>query len=224
MSATGPSARGQGQPGTVDKRRPAVVGAGQHSGRADGAPVTGEAGRLRFSFGAEVDCTDGHCGRIRLMLVDADARALTNLAVEPGHWSRGRLVPLELVDSAGAEVRLRCSRAEFESLRPAEAIDYDDSIDPPGMHITVWEYPVEAGEVRLRAGGPVYATDGEIGRTGGFFVDPGSYQVTHVLLDEGHLWGKKEVAIPMSAITALGGGIGLLLSVDQVRELPSADA
>jgi hypothetical protein len=103
-------------------------------------------------------------------------------------------------------------------------MDYEDRNDPPGMHITVWEYPVEPGEVRLRGGDPVYATDGEIGHTRGFLVDPGTYGVTHVLLDEGHLGGKKEVAIPMSAITALGGGVGLRLSIDQVRELPPVDA
>ncbi len=78
--------------------------------------------------------------------------------------------------------------------------------------------------MRLRGRDPVYATGGEIGRIQGFFADPGTYQVAHVLLDEGHLWGKKEVAIPMSAVTALGGGIGLLLTIDQVRELPSVDA
>ncbi len=63
--------------------------------------MTGEARTLRLIFGAEVDCTDGHCGRIRLIIVDANARAVTNLAVEPGHWRGGRLVPLELVDKAG---------------------------------------------------------------------------------------------------------------------------
>jgi hypothetical protein len=91
------------------------------------------------------------------------------------------------------------------------------------MHITVWEYPVDVGEVRMRGGDPVYATDGEIGRVRGLLVGPAAYDITHVLLDEGHLWGTKEVAIPMSAITALGGGVGLLLTIDQVRELPPLD-
>ena len=36
--------------------------------------MTGEAGTLRFNFGAEVDCTDGHCGRVRLVVVDVNAR------------------------------------------------------------------------------------------------------------------------------------------------------
>jgi hypothetical protein len=76
----------------------------------------------------------------------------------------------------------------------------------------------------MRNGDPVYAKDGEIGSLRGFSVGTGTYDVTHVLLGEGHLWGKKEVAIPMSAVTELGGGIGLLLTIDQVRELPPVEA
>jgi hypothetical protein len=186
--------------------------------------MTGEASLLQFIFGAEVDCADGHCGRVRLVVVDVDAHAVTDLAVEPGHWRGGRLAPIELVDSAGSKVRLSCSRADFESLPPAEVTDFGEGSQTPGMHITVWEYPVDAGELRMRGGDPVYATDGEIGRVRGFLVDHGTYAVTYVLLDEGHLLGKKEVAIPMSSVTALGGGIGLMLTVDQVRELPSVQA
>jgi sporulation protein YlmC with PRC-barrel domain len=186
--------------------------------------MTGEAGSLRLFFGAEVECSDGVCGRVRLIVVDTGTEAVTDLAVEPGHWRGGRLVPVELVGSAGSQVRLRCSRADFESLQAPDAMDYGGTSRTPGMHITVWEYPVGEGEVRMRGGDPVYATDGEIGRVRGFSVDGGTYEVTHVLLDEGHLWGTKEVAIPMSAVTALGGGVGLLLTIDQVRELPALDA
>ncbi len=182
--------------------------------------MTDGAGRLQFTIGAEVDGTDGHCGRLRLLVVDSEALTLTKLAVEPSHWRGGRLVPVDLVDRAGTEVRLRCSRAEFEALQPAEEIDYGERSQTPGMRITVWEYPLSPGEAMVRADDAVYATDGEIGRVRSFFVDPGTHEVTHVLLDEGHLWGKKEVAIPISAITALGGGIGLTLTTEQVRELP----
>jgi hypothetical protein len=54
---------------------------------------------------------------------------------------------------------------------------------------------VPVGEVEVRRGDHVYATDGPIGRVQGLVIDARDYHVTHVLLDEGHLWGKKEVAI-----------------------------
>lgn len=45
--------------------------------------------------------------------------------------------------------------------------------------------------------------------------------MTHVLLQEGHLWGHREVAIPISAVTAVNVGIQLKLTKQQVGDLPS---
>ena len=56
----------------------------------------------------------------------------------------------------------------------------------------------------------------------GFLVDPGDHRVTHVLLQEGHLWGRKEVAIPMSAVTGVENGIRLSMTKKQIEDLPSA--
>lgn len=51
----------------------------------------------------------------------------------------------------------------------------------------------------MRRGDYVHATDGDIGRVQSLVSDRGSRHVTHVLLQEGHLWGRKEVAIPVDA-------------------------
>jgi sporulation protein YlmC with PRC-barrel domain len=67
----------------------------------------------------------------------------------------------------------------------AEAITYDT---------------VPLGEVAVRRGQGVQATDGEIGKVQGLVIDPRNHHVTHVLLEEGHLWGRKEVAIPITAV------------------------
>jgi len=82
---------------------------------------------------------------------------------------------------------------------------------------------VPAGEVQVRRGQPVHATDGEIGRVQGLVVDPRDHHVTHVLLDEGHLWGKKQVALPINDVTDVHHGVQLDLSKDQVRDLPPVD-
>jgi hypothetical protein len=79
---------------------------------------------------------------------------------------------------------------------------------------------VPVGEVAVRRGEHVHATDGEIGRVRGLVVDPADHHVTHFLLDEGHLWGKKTVAIPIGAVTHVEGGVRLSLAKDQVRDLP----
>lgn len=82
---------------------------------------------------------------------------------------------------------------------------------------------VPAGEVEVRSGEHVHATDGPIGKVQGLVVDPSDHHVTHVLLDEGHLWGKKRVAIPIGAVTGVEGGVGLNLTKDEVRDLPPVD-
>ena len=79
---------------------------------------------------------------------------------------------------------------------------------------------VPLGEVAVRRGQHVHATDGQIGRVKGLVVDPADHHVTHFLLDEGHLWGKKTVAIPIGAVIHVEDGIRLSLTKDQVRDLP----
>jgi len=82
---------------------------------------------------------------------------------------------------------------------------------------------VPVGEVEVRRGEHVHATDGPIGKVQGLVVDPSDHNVTHVLLDEGHLWGKKQVAIPIGAVTGVEGGVQLNLTKDEVRDLPAID-
>ena len=83
---------------------------------------------------------------------------------------------------------------------------------------------VPAGEVEVRRGQHVHAADGPIGRVQGLVVDPSDHHVTHVLLAEGHLWGEKEVAIPISAVTSVDeDGAQLNLTKDEVRDLPPVD-
>ncbi len=51
-------------------------------------------------------------------------------------------------------------------------------------------------------------------------IDPTDHHVTHVLLQEGHLWGRKQVAIPIRSTSSVGDEIRVELSKDQVQNLP----
>jgi sporulation protein YlmC with PRC-barrel domain len=83
---------------------------------------------------------------------------------------------------------------------------------------------VPSGEVDVRRELTVCATDGEIGQVQGLVVEPGGHQVTHLLLQEGHLWGRKEVAIPIGAVTKIGTLlVHLSLTKHQVKDLPPVD-
>jgi sporulation protein YlmC with PRC-barrel domain len=161
-----------------------------------------------------------------------------------------RLVPVGIAEATPDGVRLRCSITEFEELDSAEetqfvpgTIGYENygpeqvlswpyyglhggqaggvaGADVPGVSQTVTYDTVPAGEVDVRRGEPVYATDGPIGRVHGLVIDKASRRVSHVLLAEGHLWGRKEVAIPISAVTGVDDGIKLQISKKDVAGLP----
>jgi hypothetical protein len=89
---------------------------------------------------------------------------------------------------------------------------------------TITSDKVPEGEVEIRRGQPVNASDGPIGRIHGFVVNPSDHQLTHVLLDEGHLWGKKEVCVPISSVTGIDDdGVHLSLSKKEVGDLPPID-
>ena len=90
----------------------------------------------------------------------------------------------------------------------------------PGM--TTYDR-VPAGEVQVRRGEPVRATDGDVGRVKGLVIDPADRGVTHVLLEEGHLWGRKVVGIPIGAVTSVAEGVQVALTKEQLGDLPPVD-
>jgi hypothetical protein len=196
------------------------------------------AEETEFTVGTQASCSDGLCGEVSRMIIDPGTRRFTHLVIGPKHRRElGRLVPIDLVESTSGEVRLRCTLAEFGNLDAAEETELVEDagwggmgplgagtpIGIPDSPRTYVEDVVPVGEIEVRPGEHVHAVDGEIGQVQGFRVDPGSHQVTHVLLKEGHLWGRKEVAIPVSAIAGLEDGIRLNITKRQVEDLPPAD-
>jgi sporulation protein YlmC with PRC-barrel domain len=206
------------------------------------------SGTVQFRIGAQASCADGPCGQVTRVVVDPVAQTVTHLAVEPAH-RRGlaRLVPVARASPAADGIRLDCTMAEFEALDPAEETlfvpgtrGYDvygpeqvlswpyyrlgDTVmfpdDEGKASETITTDTVPRGEIAVQRGAHVHATDGPIGQVEGLVIDTGNDQVTHVLLQEGHLWGRKQVAIPIAAVTGMGESISLSLSKDQVQDLP----
>lgn len=202
-----------------------------------------------FKIGAEARCNDGPCGQVRCVVVDPVAEVVTHLVVESKHrQGLGRLFPLDLISAAGDELSLNCDRAAFENLQMAEEIQFMPgsigyatykpketltlpyyglglraaaAADNAAQSVTIDRLPV--GEVGIHRGDRVHTTDGEIGLVKGLAVDQRTHHVTHILLQEGHLWGRKDVAIPIGTVTGLKDGVRLSLSKAEVQELPSVD-
>jgi sporulation protein YlmC with PRC-barrel domain len=195
------------------------------------------AEETEFAMGAEARCSDGPVGKVIRVIVDQGSETVTHLVVEPRHrQGAGRLVPLDLVDATAGGIRLRCTVEEFGRLEAAEETELMDPLiggmglgglgapmGTPAPVQAVVRDVVPLGEEDIERGEAVHALDGEIGRVEGLRVDPDDHRVTHVLLAEGHLWGRKDVAIPASAVTKVENGIWLNLTKEQVEDLP-ADA
>lgn len=198
----------------------------------------------QFTIGAKVDCRDGECGKVIRLVVNPVLREVTHIVVEPKHREGiGRLVPLTLVASSADTVALSCTLAEFEALDYAEETHLlpGTGLEPgftssevlvlpyyglgPGNVIPpVTRDTLPLGEVGIRGDEIVHATDGEIGRVQGLVIEPVDHHVTHVLLQEGHLWGRKEVAIPIGSVIAIEkGSLRLGLTKQEVEDLPAVD-
>ena len=44
-----------------------------------------------------------------------------------------------------------------------------------------------------------------------------------MLLQEGHLWGRKQVAIPIASVTKVDDQVRVNLTKDEIRDLPPVD-
>ena len=79
---------------------------------------------------------------------------------------------------------------------------------------------IPSGEVEVRRGDQVHASDGWIGSVKGLVVDPADNHVTHLLLDEGHLWGRKQVAIPIGKTARIDDEIRVQMTKEAIKNLP----
>lgn len=138
-------------------------------------------------------------------------------------------VATHFLDASGAEERYGFEEGEvvhwpFYGLTPPGGTMGRASVEPLGTPRIRIEDRVPAGEVRIRRGEPVAARDGHIGHVRGLVVDPADDTVTHVLLDEGHLWGHKRVAIPVGAVSGIDAeGVSVELTKHQIKDLPSVE-
>ena len=134
-----------------------------------------------YELGVPASCTQGFCGNVTHFVVDSPTLVVTHLIVEPELGSRvGKLVPIRLVEAADDSAEIHCDLAAFNAL-----VDADESM----------LNALPSGHQAVRGDQHVHTTDGEIGKIRAVMVDAGSGRVTHILLQERHLWGKREVAI-----------------------------
>ena len=88
--------------------------------------------------------------------------------------------------------------------------------------VTMYYDRVPKGEVEIRRASAVISADGHsLGEVDGFVVDADEH-ITHFVLERGHLWGRKEVTIPIGAVARIETDeVHVALSKDEVGALPA---
>ena len=81
---------------------------------------------------------------------------------------------------------------------------------------------VPKGEVEIRRASEVVSSDGRrLGHVDGFLVG-GDDQITHLVLERGHLWGRRDVVIPIGSVSrVVTDSVALRLTKDEVGALPA---
>ena len=89
-------------------------------------------------------------------------------------------------------------------------------------NVTMYYDRVPKGEVEVRrASAVISADDHSLGEVDGFVVDADEH-ITHLVLERGHLWGRKEITIPIGAVAKVESDVVYVaLSKDEVGDLPA---
>ncbi len=190
---------------------------------------------------AAVLCKDGECGRVSKLVINPASNDLTHVVVEENYVPhKERIVPVDVIKNTSANtIILSCTKDEFIHMdnfkehayypeeksynifpvRPRVYIPYS-SFNTKYAEITKARIP--AGEVTFDIGASVEAEDGRVGKVDEFLIDPHSEHITHLVMSEGHLWNKKEIAIPVAYIEHINeDAVVLNISKDQIEALPS---
>jgi hypothetical protein len=201
---------------------------------------------MEIPLKAQVECTDGVCGRCVVMLMNPVLDQVTHLVVRMDSLPHTEyIVPVDVVTATTADmIELRCSKTDLEKMDPFVQMHYIREKMPDyagsgasGMggyyywpfvtpertvNVPVEDLQIPRGELAVRRGTRVEATDGYVGKVDEFLVNPENGHITHLVMREGHLWGQKDVTIPLSAMAeSREGTVFLRLDKQQIESLPT---
>jgi sporulation protein YlmC with PRC-barrel domain len=202
---------------------------------------------VRLELGNPVRCNDGSLGELADVVIDPTTKRVTHLVVS----EKLVPIDLVDAEGDGKTILLRCNLKEAGKLETVREISYirkDFPVDDPTWDVGVEEVlaapyyegtafggyvddfgpdavvydRVPKGEIEIRRSSPVFSADGHhLGHVDGFVVDAED-AVTHVVLERGHLWGRREVTIPIGSVAkASTDEVTLGLSKDDVGSLPA---
>ena len=203
---------------------------------------------MNIPLNADIHCMDGTGGQAVAAVLDPVRLTMSHIVVDiKGHGHTEYLAPLDLISGSSAKgIILTCAKDDLAHLDPflrtvrvedqgvgmvnAQGLAYAEfqsGISTTDFGVTgggtayVDEEAIPVNELATRHGIPVYASDHQVGQLDEFVVIPESGQITHVVLKEGHVFGKKEIAVPVDQVDRIGEvAVYLKLAKHEVEQLP----
>ena len=193
---------------------------------------------MDMHLNAHVECLDGRIGRLENIILNPKTERMTYLVVRGNDLQNTeRLVPERLVKETSHDtVFLSISKKKFEGMKNFIQEEYIPSnitlymAEQAGWNmgtpasVFVEHEAVPAGGLIVHKGAKVFATDGHAGKVDDFLVEKKTGRITHLILLEGHLWGKKDISVPVNQIDRYeDGNIYLKIDKSGVEALPVID-
>jgi hypothetical protein len=172
---------------------------------------------MDIPINAKVSCTDGPCGHSTHVVLMPTTEKITHLVVDNDVFPETEFLVsvAHIAESTPELIRLDCTKDELAKMPVFDKVvfmPYDLTGFTAGSYM-VWPYyapeipvirrekdHIPADELVIRRGAHVEATDGQVGRVDEFLIDPHNDTITHLVLREGHLWGQKDVSIPVGQV------------------------
>ncbi|OEU52018.1 MAG: hypothetical protein BA872_08785 [Desulfobacterales bacterium C00003060] len=194
---------------------------------------------MDIRLNAHVECLDGRIGRLENIILNPHTERVTYLVVRENDIANTlRLVPENAIKEASPDtISLSISKKKFDRMKnfiheeyiPSNIMLYMaedagwDSLGTPAALIIEHE-AIPAGGLVVHKGAGVFATDGHVGRVDEFLVEKKTGRITHLILREGHLWGKKDISVPINQVDRYEDGKAYLtIDRDAVKDLPLID-
>ena len=189
---------------------------------------------MDIPLNVKVSCSDGPCGCTTTLILMPINNEITHVVVGDGSYPEtGYLVPIDrIVESTPESMRLNCSQAELSSLPIFNQVEFISSglsssmlwpyATPAAGFLMIESEHIPVNELAIRRGAGVEATDGHAGRVDEFLINPIDNTISHLVLREGHLWGQKNITIPMSQIDRFEENtVWLKLDKKSIEALPA---
>lgn len=201
---------------------------------------------MDIPLNAKVYGPDGHIGRSTYIIVNPVTQEVTHVVVnDDSYHHTERLVPVKHIqDSDSDMIRLDCTSEEVAKMEPFEELEFIPTTvpvphDQPSGPFSAYAWPyvtanqepyfvkmvhrhIPPHEREIRRGAHVHASDGRIGQVNELVVDRETLRITHLVLREGHLWGQKDIMIPVDEIeTIFENNVYLKLDKLSIEALPT---